>query len=102
VLRISVEDTSAKITLALEGDLIGVWVSELLSECRAARRSLNDRTLDVDLTRVGRVDLAGEFLLALMCSNGAHLIGRGLVICDLIKSIAKEWPACVLSRGKEL
>ena len=99
VLRINVQDTPTKITLAPEGDLNGVWVCELLNEWRAARRSLNERVLSVDLTRVDRVDLAGQFLLALIRSNGAQLTGSGIVISDLINTIANDWPVCVLNQA---
>ena len=101
VLRINVQDTPTKITLAPEGDLTGVWVCEFLNEWRVARRSLNDRVLCVDLTRVGRVDLAGQFLLALIRSNGAQLTGAGIVIRDLINTIADDWPVRTLKSAKE-
>ncbi len=101
MLRINVQDTSSKITLAPEGDLTGVWVCELLEEWRVAQRSLNGRVLNVDLTRVSRVDLAGQFLLALIRSHGAQLTGAGIVISDLINTIANDWPVCALNRTKE-
>ena len=94
MLRITTETDSARVKLKLEGDLTGIWVSELLDAWRAASRNLNGRTLQIDLTGVGRVDKAGEYLLALVrCTFGAQLISSGLMTADLVRAIARDWPA---------
>ena len=92
MLRITAGDTATKITLELEGDLVGVWVSELFEAWTAARRALNGRTLSIDLSAVGHVDKAGEYLLALFRCNGAQLAGTGLVTGNLIRTISQDWP----------
>lgn len=94
MLRITTEIEPAAVTLKLEGDLTGVWVSELLDAWRAAARNPSARVLQIDLTRVGRVDKAGEYLLALVRSTcGAQLISSGLITAGLIRGIARDWPA---------
>jgi len=92
MLRITAQDTSANVTLRLEGNLAGVWVTEFCSAWRTARRDLAGRTLLIDLTAVGRVDQAGEYLLALIHRSGAKLGGSGVVTSELIRTIETEWP----------
>lgn len=93
MLRITTENEPATITLKLEGDLTGVWVSELFEAWRAAARNLSGRLLQIDLTGVGRVDKAGEYLLALMrCTSATRLAGSGIITADLIRAIARDWP----------
>ncbi len=88
--------------MTLEGDLSGVEVCEFLQAWREARRLLSGRALTVDLSNVGRVDKAGEFLLALIRCHGSQLIGSGLVIGSLLESIAGDWPAGPLSSHNEV
>jgi ABC-type transporter Mla MlaB component len=92
MLRITAQDTPTKITLALEGNLVGVWVGEFLNAWRAAQNSLNGRELSVDLSSVGHVDKTGEYLLALVHCHGGQLAGSGLMTGHLIETIAQEWP----------
>lgn len=92
MLRISSQETADRVTLKLEGTLDGIWVSELLSAWRAAHPSLAHRNLYVDLTSVDRVDRAGEYLLVLIYRSGGRLVGSGVVLTELIQSIARDWP----------
>jgi ABC-type transporter Mla MlaB component len=93
MLRIQTKDSAERITLALQGDLTGVWVCEFLHAWREANRALNGRNLAVDLSDVGRVDNAAEYLLALVRCSGTMLTGRGVVIGFLLETIAANWPA---------
>lgn len=101
MLRIKTQDTPQRMTLKLEGDVSGVWVCELLEAWREARRSLDGRALVVDLSGVGRVDKAGEYLLALIRCHGSQLSGSGLVIGDLLETIAVDWPLVVLNSNQQ-
>lgn len=87
MLRITTRTEPEKATLLLEGELAGIWVSELFD----ATRALSGQSLSIDLSGVCRVDKAGEYLLALMRSNGAELVGTGLVAGDLIQGIVRDW-----------
>ena len=93
MLRITTETEPQKVTLKLEGELTGIWVSELFDAWRAALATLGLRALSIDLSAVGRVDKAGEYLLALVrCTGGTELMGSGIVTRELISSIARDWP----------
>jgi ABC-type transporter Mla MlaB component len=101
MLRIKTQNSAGQITLKLDGDLAGVWVCEFLGAWREAHRSLNGRALVVDLNDVGRVDQAGEYLLALIRRSGSKLTGSGLVIGNLLETIASDWPLAALKSDKE-
>jgi anti-anti-sigma regulatory factor len=96
MLRIKIQDTSHRVTLTLEGDLSGVEVCEFLHVWRDAQRARGGRGVLVDLSGVRRVDKAGEYLLALIRCHGSQLTGSGLVIGNLIETIAGDWPLTVL------
>jgi ABC-type transporter Mla MlaB component len=78
--------------LKLEGNLVGVWVTELEDCWRSAHSSLEGRSLCVDLVGVEQVDRAGRYLLALMRRNGARLIASGAVMTELVRTISGDWP----------
>jgi anti-anti-sigma regulatory factor len=101
MLRITSKPGPETITLQLEGELTGIWVSELLDAWRAALLTPGFRGLRIDLSAVGRVDKAGEYLLALMRCNGAELVGSGILPRDLIQCIAREWPVANPNAVKE-
>lgn len=101
MLRITNRTEAEKITLQLEGELSGVWVSELLDAWRAALLTPGFRRLCVDLTAVARVDKAGEYLLALLGSNGTELKGSGIIPADLIRCITRDWPAAGPNTNQE-
>ena len=102
MLRITTESEAGKLTLQLEGELTGIWVSELFDAWRAALPTLGLRTLCIDLSAVGRVDKAGEYLLALMrCTGGTRLVGSGILTGDLIDCISRDWPVATSNTNKE-
>jgi ABC-type transporter Mla MlaB component len=101
MLRITVRHEKTKRVLQLEGDLAGVWVRDFVMAWHAARRGLAARTLQIDLSAVGRIDQAGEYLLALVHSHGSELIGSGIATRGLIRTIAREWPCTNSQTNKE-
>src|SRR5262247_2835862 len=70
MLRITVQDEPEQVTLKLEGNLGGIWVTELEDSWRAVNSTLAGRPLLLDLTAVDRVDSAGNYLLALLRRGG--------------------------------
>ena len=92
MLRITVQDEPAQVTLKLEGNLGGIWVAELEDSWRAVNSTLAGRSLLLDLTAVDRVDSAGNYLLALLRRSGAQLIASGTAMSELVRSIARDWP----------
>jgi ABC-type transporter Mla MlaB component len=92
MLRITVQDEPDQITLKLEGNLGGIWVTELEDSWRAVNSTLAGRSLRLDLTAVDRVDSAGNYLLALLRRSGAELIASGTAMSELVLSIARDWP----------
>jgi ABC-type transporter Mla MlaB component len=92
MLRITVQDRPDTVTLKLEGQLTGAWVSELENSWRAANSTLSGRSLCLDLEAVDRVDGAGRYLLALIARSGARMEGSGAEIKELLRAIAEDWP----------
>ncbi|HTV53759.1 MAG TPA: hypothetical protein VMI06_02470 [Terriglobia bacterium] len=66
MLRITTHQDNETVRLQVEGELVGVWVKELELAWRAACASLAGRRLLVDLIGTTQVDMAGQYLLALM------------------------------------
>ena len=92
MLKISAEDEPHQVTLKLEGSLAGTWVVELEDFWRAMRPRLSGRPLCLHLTGVKHVDNAGKYLLALLCYSGVHLAADGIVMTELVRTLAEEWP----------
>jgi len=90
MLRITVDDGVDHISLRLECDISGPWVSELEDSWRAAR--VLGRRLSVDLTEVQYVDRAGRYLLALIGIYNTVLLGAGAEMTDLLQTITNNWP----------
>ena len=92
MLRITVLDELQKVTLKLEGCLVGYWVKETETAWRSAQSGSRRRLLVVDLKAVDRVDQAGIYLLALLYQQGARFVASGTAMTELVRSIAQEWP----------
>jgi len=92
MLRITVQAEADRIRLKLEGELAGIWVAEVEESWRETRSARGDRPLDLDLTDVVRVDLAGRYLLGLLRCSGAHLIASGAQMTELVRTIEETWP----------
>src|ERR1700733_6308512 len=92
MLRISMEVGPHQVTLKLEGSLAGTWVNELEDSWRAVCPALSGRPLCVHLKGVEHVDNAGKYLLALLRHSGVQLIADGIVMTELVRTIAEDWP----------
>jgi ABC-type transporter Mla MlaB component len=92
MLKITVQQGPNEVSLKLEGNLAGAWVTELEDCWRSAHSTLHGRPLRLDLSAVEQVDRAGKYLLALLNFNGAQLIASGAVMTELARSIAANWP----------
>jgi len=92
MLRITVQPEPNRICLKLEGDLAGIWVTEVEESWRATLSMRGDRPLDLDLTGVAHVDRAGKYLLALLHWSGAHLIASGTRMTELVRTLEHDWP----------
>ncbi|SRR6266404_5456900 len=92
MLRITLHDELDRVTLKLEGKLVGIWVAELETAWRSAASGLADRSLHLDMRAVDHVDQAGVFLLALLRQRGVQLTVSGMVMSELVRSIDEEWP----------
>jgi ABC-type transporter Mla MlaB component len=64
VLRITINDEAKKVTLKLEGRIIGLWTAELERIWHTLGPSLNLRKLFVDLRGVSYMDREGLRVLA--------------------------------------
>ena len=92
MLRITVQDEPDQVTFKLEGNLDGIWVTELEDSWRAVNSTLAGRLLRLDLAAVDRVDSAGNYLLALLHRSGVQLIASGTAMSERVRDIARDWP----------
>ncbi len=90
MLRITLQDSSDRLQLQLEGRLAGAWVPELEQCWRAATPSLAGRDLWVDLRGVDCIDDAGRVLLALMHESGARFLARGCMTLAVVEEITRK------------
>src|SRR5208337_2815124 len=93
MLRITTTNIDEKVTLKLEGKLSGPWVEELERCWRTSTNISGKRRLVVDLSGVTFVDPAGKKLLCSISSEGAQLVGSGLMPKSLIDEICAEKPS---------
>ena len=89
MLRITTSDIGEKVALKLEGKLSGPWVEEF-ERCWHTSSDIYKKGLVVDLSGVTFVDPAGKKLLCSISSEGAQLIGSGLMPKSLIDEICTE------------
>jgi outer membrane protein len=101
MLRITTTDVGEKVTLRLEGKLSGPWVEEFERCWRMSTDIYKKKGLVVDLSGVTFADPAGKKLLCSISSQGAQLIGSGLVPKSLIDEIAPEKPQAKPGKGAE-
>ena len=92
MLKISIQDEPNLVTMKLEGSLAGTWVIELEDSWRAVSPKLADRQLRLHLAEVQRVDTAGRYLLALLRDRGVDLTAEGVVMVEVVRTIAEDWP----------
>ena len=92
MLRISIQDEPNLVTMKLEGSLAGTWVIELEESWRAVKPKIAGRHLRVHLAEVERVDTAGRYLLALLRDRGVDLTAEGVVMIEVVRTIAQDWP----------
>src|SRR2546426_12719691 len=92
MLKITVQGEPDQVTFKLEGNLDGIWVTELEDSWRAAKSTFGGRSFPLDLTAVDRVDSAGNYLLALLRQSGMELISSGVALTELVRNIATYWP----------
>jgi hypothetical protein len=93
MLKISMEDELHQLTLKLEGSLAGIWVMDLEESWRTLYPTRTGRLLRVHLLRVEYVDNAGRYLLALLRHCGTELTAEGIVMTELVRTIAEDWPS---------
>ena len=93
MLRITTTDIDEKVTLKLEGKLSGPWVEEFERCWHMSTDIYKKKGLVVDLSGVTFVDPAGKKLLCSISSEGAQLVGSGLMPKSLIDEICTEKPA---------
>ena len=91
MLKITVLQAPGKITLKLEGNLSGAWVSELEDAWCAAASDGTGRTTCLDLAAVDAIDAAGRYLLLLIHDRGAQVIGSGGKVLDSLVEIVESW-----------
>jgi outer membrane protein TolC len=82
MLKITIHESAKAIRIRLEGKLTAAWVTELENCWRAA-----GKPVQVDLSAVDYVDVAGKYLLELMHAYGAELVSPTLPLQDTVRQI---------------
>ena len=86
-------DVDSDITIfALEGRLIGPWVSELERCWTTTPVGQGKQGLRVDLSGVTYIDAEGKALLARMHRDGAELIAAGCLTKSIVEEILRTGP----------
>ena len=85
MLKITRTETSAEEKWTLQGQLVGLWVSELRRSWKRTHRTGNSLKCIVDLSDVTFIDEKGERLLQTMSKEGVQFIASGIYIRHLLQ-----------------
>ena len=85
MMKIQIHESSDRLIFEVQGRLAGAWVSELEDCWQKAVTMLAGRELYVDLAGLVSVDQAGRYLLRLMRTEGANLIGNDLLQQEIVR-----------------
>ena len=100
MLRITKIDTPSEQKLILEGRLTEPWIADLGSHWEETRHAHPERRIVVDLSGVMRIDRAGEGAIALMKTEGAGFLARGIRMKHLLEGLEVEAQEKSHSRGR--
>src|SRR6266404_8824405 len=78
-------ETSAEEKWTLQGQLVGLWVSEMRKTWKKAHRTDSNLKCIVDLNDVTSIDRKGEGLLRAMSKQGVQFIASGIYIKHLLQ-----------------
>jgi anti-anti-sigma regulatory factor len=87
MLRITVHNKPAAVTIQLEGKLAGPWVQELVACWRRALAEPARPAVRVDLAAVTFVDGAGKEVLTAMHDRGAELVAADCLMKAVVAEI---------------
>src|SRR6202790_1030197 len=90
MFKISTIDTTSQRTLVVEGTLVGYWVSELRTACRASSQELGGRKLVVDLCNLTVISREGEVAILDLMKDGAMFPRGGMLARLVIKQLARK------------
>jgi anti-anti-sigma regulatory factor len=90
VLRITRTETSAEEKWTLQGQLVGLWVSELRRNWKRAHRTDSNLKCIVDLSDVTSIDRSGERALIELSKEGAELIATGIYMRHVVHNIERK------------
>jgi ABC-type transporter Mla MlaB component len=88
MLRITIHDHPASLTLQLEGKLVGAWVQEAEGCWRHALAREPRAVLRWDVTGVTMIDAAGKALLAAAHSQGVEFLACGCLMRAIVAELA--------------
>lgn len=87
MLRITIHEAPAAVTLQLEGRLVGPWVLEAHQCWQRTRGHAPGSMFRVDLTAVTAIDAAGRRFLTEAHHQGANLIAAGCLIRAIVAEV---------------
>lgn len=87
MVRITMQNRDTGLQWKVEGRLAGEWVPELEHCWRCFLAHSPHTSVVVDLTDTEYVDLAGRYLLALMCQSGMKLTANSPYMKAVISEI---------------
>jgi outer membrane protein TolC/ABC-type transporter Mla MlaB component len=87
MLRITTEKKRGKITLIIEGRLVGPWVGALEQCWRQLRASGPEEKFQIDLCGVSFIDAPGKVLLKEIHRQGGQLVAEGCLNQAIVEEI---------------
>lgn len=90
MLKVTITRRGNERTIQVEGDLMGLAVSELESAWSQVRDSSEDSRIVVDLSGTTAIDADGKKVLTVMASQGAELFAKGIYTGYLVKALVQK------------
>jgi outer membrane protein len=101
MLRITTERKRGKVTLSVEGKLVGGSVGTLEQCWRELRSASPEESFRIDLCGVSFIDGPGKVLLKEIYRQGGRLLAEGCLNQSIIKSIVEEEKAGVKNEERD-
>jgi hypothetical protein len=89
MFRLTLRDADDVLVMKLEGCLAGPWVRETYVCWQRAVKTLNGRSMHVDMRDVCHVDDEGRKLMLLMHLEGVRFLTSGCVMPEIVREIAE-------------
>lgn len=90
MLKISIVEHQSRLSLIVEGGLVGPWAAELKSACEKASADLRGRELMLDMRHLTAISQEGENVLLELMSNGVKFRCSGIFTKHVLRQISRR------------